>query len=173
MTHGRLPSHSLRSPSFDLLPLVRELSCRRVIVGQFECAWSELLWIIGSVSGTREKSITTIEVQAVEAGLQIAKEMGYTKVTVGADSMCTVDCINGRCSPTWRARKHVNAIKKLMAGMEEVQVQHIYRETNSCADYLASLCLREDPLLTFVSPYTLQLENLITQDAMGAMYLRM
>ncbi|KAF5207082.1 hypothetical protein FRX31_003331 [Thalictrum thalictroides] len=99
--------------------------------------------------------------------------MGYTKVAVGADSMCTVDCINGRCSPTWRARKHVNAIKKLMAGMEEVQVQHIYRETNSCANYLASLCLREDPLLTFVSPYTLQLENLITQDAMGAMYLRM
>ncbi|CAN0881248.1 Putative ribonuclease H protein At1g65750 [Linum grandiflorum] len=63
-------------------------------------------------------SITRAELRAVVTGLQIAWERGYRRVRVQLDS---------------------RAAFQLLLGDGELTHQHIYREGNRAADYLAAL----------------------------------
>ena len=60
-----------------------------------------------------------------------------------------------------------------MASLSQVQVAHVFREANRCADYLAKngCYMREDFVIFDVSPFN-ELDNLLVFDSNGLYYYR-
>ncbi|KAF5206827.1 hypothetical protein FRX31_003586 [Thalictrum thalictroides] len=83
--------------------------------------------------------------------------MGYKRI-VGVDSKQEIESIQGKLEPSWRARSHVNIAKNLMASFQTIQIKHIFRETNRCADFMAGKCNRNDVPSITICPYERQLD---------------
>ncbi|CAI0584405.1 unnamed protein product, partial [Linum tenue] len=71
-------------------------------------------------------------------GLQLAWNLGCRRVRVELDSSCTIQLLESRSTDTHHHTTVVARYQELMRQGWEVTTSHIYRETNKCADYLAS-----------------------------------
>lgn len=61
-----------------------------------------------------------------------------------SDSLTAVNFINGGCLDSHQCSPLVNAIQKLMADNDRINISHIFREANQVADCLASFGLSLD-----------------------------
>ncbi|KAF5182877.1 Ribonuclease h domain [Thalictrum thalictroides] len=82
-------------------------------------------------------TIGYVEIQAIQVGLQLCKDLGIKRIQVRSDSKEAVDCIIGTTQATWRSRQLTSKIKALQSSFEDIQIKHIFREMNSAADWLA------------------------------------
>ena len=82
------------------------------------------------------------EYRALIAGLEAAAPFGAQLVRVRADSKLVVEQVKG----TWKVKQpHLRPLleeaRKLLAGYEEVDVQHVPRADNAAADALVNAAL--------------------------------
>ena len=82
------------------------------------------------------------EYRALIAGLEAAAPFGAQLVRVRADSKLVVEQVKGR----WKVKQpHLRPLleeaRKLLAGYEEVDVQHVPRAENAAADALVNAAL--------------------------------
>ncbi|CAN0881249.1 Putative ribonuclease H protein At1g65750 [Linum grandiflorum] len=84
-------------------------------------------------------SITRAELRAVVTGLQIAWERGYRRVRVQLDSRAAFQLLLGDGELTHQHSSEVASFREMLDRDWLIKVEHIYREGNRAADYLAAL----------------------------------
>ncbi|CAI0460821.1 unnamed protein product [Linum tenue] len=83
-------------------------------------------------------SVTRAELRAVVEGLQLAWDLGFRWVKVQLDSKCALQILQCPHREDNRHSAVVARFQALIGRNWEVFVSHVYRESNKCADYLAS-----------------------------------
>ncbi|XLT87235.1 hypothetical protein HN873_008988 [Arachis hypogaea] len=84
-------------------------------------------------------TITMAEIWGMYVGVKLASELGIRKLVVESDSKCAIT-LTQKMSPEIHGNSSlIRSIKELLVKMEDVEVRHIYREANFCADALAKL----------------------------------
>ncbi|CAL1413666.1 unnamed protein product [Linum trigynum] len=83
-------------------------------------------------------TITRAELVGIEQGLKLAWDLGVRKVLVQSDSTTAIDLIEAASqhNPHYR---HIVEIRQWLSRDWQVKLEHIFREANHTADYLASL----------------------------------
>ncbi|CAL1375198.1 unnamed protein product [Linum trigynum] len=83
-------------------------------------------------------TVTRAELAGVVYGLHTAWRLGYRKVVAQVDSMVIIQLIKEarNCHPHFTL---INEVRGLLGRDWEVDLQHVFREGNVVADYLASL----------------------------------
>ncbi|KAL9224347.1 hypothetical protein vseg_000390 [Gypsophila vaccaria] len=113
------------------------------------------------------------EVMALVRGLALAKELDLPRLIIQSDSQIVVELMKG--NETMLSRPYVikNCKELIECHQWRVEMQHIYREANTCADWLANLAIDQDELLTCFENPPPCLSYLMHQDICGVAWPRM
>ncbi|CAN1836512.1 Putative ribonuclease H protein At1g65750, partial [Linum perenne] len=84
-------------------------------------------------------SITKAELRGAVSGLQLAWEQGYRKIQLQLDSQCAVQLLQGDDLEDHAHAATIIMARELLRRNWEVQILHVYRESNHVADYLANV----------------------------------
>ncbi|CAN1233376.1 Putative ribonuclease H protein At1g65750, partial [Linum perenne] len=84
-------------------------------------------------------SITRAELRGAVSGLQLAWERGYRKIQLQLDSQCAVQLLQGGDLEDHAHAATIIMARELLRRDWEVQILHVYRESNHVADYLANI----------------------------------
>ncbi|CAI0418689.1 unnamed protein product [Linum tenue] len=84
-------------------------------------------------------SITAAELKGAVEGLKIAWNRGYRKVHLKMDSTTAIEIIRNRENEDHRHGSIASQFRQLLNLEWEVKIDHVYREANFAADYLANL----------------------------------
>ncbi|CAI0385416.1 unnamed protein product [Linum tenue] len=111
-------------------------------------------------------TITQAELRGAVEGLQVVWDRGYRKVRVQLDSQCPVHLIGRTDTEEHHCAAILARFRELMSRPWEVEVEHVYREGNRCADFLASRghvvpfgfheVVSSDPMLSYWIMYDCQ-----------------
>ncbi|CAN1157810.1 Putative ribonuclease H protein At1g65750 [Linum perenne] len=84
-------------------------------------------------------SITRAELRGILIGLRLAWNAGYKKIIVQTDSQVAVQLLTDESSTNHHHGLEISQFKEFNARSWEIRIQHIYREGNRAADFLASI----------------------------------
>ncbi|GLT74663.1 hypothetical protein SLA2020_464490 [Shorea laevis] len=96
-------------------------------------------WIQGFSVTIGKVSILMAELWGCREGLKLCKELGVTHLIIEMDSQVAVNAICSGVDMDNHAAILVADIRKLLLGFTSSTVQHILREGNSAADFMASV----------------------------------
>ncbi|CAN1732274.1 Putative ribonuclease H protein At1g65750, partial [Linum perenne] len=83
-------------------------------------------------------TITRAKLRSVVEGLNLAWNSGYRRVAVQVDSLCAVQLLS---NPAESEHQHASIIAQFLQLKQRdwtIELQHIYREANFLADFLAN-----------------------------------
>lgn len=78
------------------------------------------------------------ELEAVKEGLTLCNRIKIRKLIIEGDSQIILNALRKRTTPNWRINSSLEEAIKKIDNIEEVIIQHIYREGNTEADKLAN-----------------------------------
>lgn len=78
------------------------------------------------------------ELEAVKEGLTLCNRINIRKLIIEGDSQIILNALRKRTTPNWRINSSLEEAIKKIDNIEEVIIQHIYREGNTEADKLAN-----------------------------------
>ncbi|CAN1127814.1 Putative ribonuclease H protein At1g65750 [Linum perenne] len=84
-------------------------------------------------------SITRAELRGAMLGLQLAWERGYHKIQLQLDSQCAVQLLQGEGLEDHAHAATIMTSTELFRRNWEVQIIHVYIESNHAADFLANV----------------------------------
>ncbi|CAN1813110.1 Putative ribonuclease H protein At1g65750 [Linum perenne] len=84
-------------------------------------------------------SITRAELRGAVSGLQLAWEQGYRKIQLQLDSQCAVQLLQREGLEDHAHAATIMTATELLRRNWEVQILHVYRESNHAADFLANV----------------------------------
>ncbi|CAN1125966.1 Putative ribonuclease H protein At1g65750 [Linum perenne] len=84
-------------------------------------------------------SITRAELRGAVSGLQLAWEQGYRKIQLQLDSQCAVQLLQREGLEDHAHAATIMTATELLRRNWEVQILHVYRESNHAADFLANI----------------------------------
>ncbi|KAK9190090.1 hypothetical protein WN943_018691 [Citrus x changshan-huyou] len=96
------------------------------------------VWQVGYSANLGVCSVTSAELWGLFHGLSIAWQYGFRRVYMEVDSMCVMKLISNLNPPI---NEHFTLIQEIQALLRRdwlTKVEHIYREANEAADFLAS-----------------------------------
>lgn len=88
------------------------------------------------------------EVKGLHQGLRICKEKGFTNIVIELDSLVLVQIIQGKVKSPWNIAYMIRSIFQLL-GFFNYSVQHIFREGNQAADFLANVGCKSEKYFLF------------------------
>lgn len=98
------------------------------------------LWLSGFSSSDGEGDELLAEIIAVQKRLSLAWDLGYKRVCCEIDALEVVKLLQNRSNIMLHAQvDHLMLIVELLDRDWQVDINHILREANSCADHLAKL----------------------------------
>ncbi|CAI0392378.1 unnamed protein product [Linum tenue] len=112
-------------------------------------------------------SITTAELRGAVQGLQVAWDEGYRRVQLQLDSQVAVKLLQEKDNRDHAQVGVMSRAQELLSKQWEVEVHHIYREGNKCADFLANLGHTFDIGFHRIPLDHSDLNNLILYDRQG------
>lgn len=114
------------------------------------------------------------ELRAAEAGTGIAISQKFQKVLVASDSLQTINILKGSTREPWQLRNMVQRIRNNCNSFEKCRLKHIFRESNSAANWLAKRSsLGSVGQVILMGPYEQEFLNIVRKDANGALYQRL
>ncbi|KAK9990739.1 hypothetical protein SO802_025724 [Lithocarpus litseifolius] len=129
---------------------------------------SDGVWIRGYSRSIGYTTSVMAELWALRDGLSLAIQLGIRNLVVELDAKVIVKMLNNADNSNKKFSPLLFDCRSLMARFTQVQVAHVFREANRCADYLAKngCCMREDFVIFDVSPSN-ELDNLLVFDRNG------
>ncbi|CAL1358444.1 unnamed protein product [Linum trigynum] len=112
-------------------------------------------------------SITTAELRGAVMGLQAAWDDGYRKVQLQLDSQVAVHLLQDKNYRDHAQAGVLSKAQELLSRQWDVDIIHIYREGNKCADFLANLGHTLDIELHCIPIDPSCLSHLILYDGQG------
>ncbi|CAN1149154.1 Putative ribonuclease H protein At1g65750 [Linum perenne] len=84
-------------------------------------------------------SITRAELRGAMTGLQIAWDRGFRRIIVQLDSRVAVQLLLGDGEDSHQHSSEIASFREMLDRDWMIKVEHIYREGNRAADYLAGI----------------------------------
>ncbi|RYR06283.1 hypothetical protein Ahy_B06g086042 [Arachis hypogaea] len=82
-------------------------------------------------------------------GVKLAFELGIKKLVVESDSKCAIT-LTQKMSPEIHGNSSlIRFIKEFLIKIEDVEVKHLYKKTNFCADALAKFGQEHEAKIKF------------------------
>ncbi|GLU14821.1 hypothetical protein SLE2022_313680 [Rubroshorea leprosula] len=129
-------------------------------------------WISGFIVNIGSASVLLAELWGLREGLRLCRALNLTHVVAEMDSMIAVRLINEGRDLENSTTNLLLDIRNLMAEFEVCTLQHILREGNSAADFLAALGHSSSPGTTILDSPPTGLYSILIGDSMGASFLR-
>jgi ribonuclease HI len=124
-------------------------------------------WLGGFAKGVGDCSAFVAELWGVYEGLRQVYKMGFRKVEVEVDSETVVQVIKSGCSKSPKGSSLIKRICQLLAKDWSVDITHIYREANKCADAMANLGCARDFVVEFFVSCPSHVSDLYNLDLLG------
>jgi ribonuclease HI len=128
---------------------------------------SEGEWIGGFAKCVGMCNAFVAELWGVLEGLRFVRRLGFSRVELNIDSQAVVQAIKSKCSHSLVGGSLLKQIWRLLEMDWEVEVSHIYREANKCADALANIGCSLDYETLYYDVCPAQLSDLVAADSMG------
>ena len=114
-----------------------------------------------------------IELWVLRDSLNLAIQLGIRCLEVEFDAKVIVEMLQNTNSTNIIVSPLLFDCKSLLARFTQVQVAHVYRKVNRCADILAKqdCCMRKDFVIFEVFP-SVELDRLLIFDVNGLYYYR-
>ncbi|KAJ8762621.1 hypothetical protein K2173_008060 [Erythroxylum novogranatense] len=125
-------------------------------------------WLDGFVQNIGVATSFVAELWAIKVGLLMAWEKGYRRVRLQVDSLTIVSMLKTGKSPRSLNSALFRDIYGLLRRDWQVEMQHIYREANQCADRLANIALGYPLGVHWLHTCPHELEYMILGDIIGA-----
>jgi ribonuclease HI len=124
-------------------------------------------WLGGFAKGVGLCSAFAAELWGVLEGLTQVYRMGFRKVELEIDSEAVVSVLKNGCSKSSSGCSLLKRIWHLLAKDWVVEISHIYREANHCADALANLGCSHDSHLRVFDSCPSFMKDLYNLDLLG------
>jgi ribonuclease HI len=124
-------------------------------------------WLGGFAKGVGLCSAFVAELWGVFEGLSLAYRLGFRNVELEVDSETVVCVIKTGCLKSNGGYSLLKRIKQLMAKDWRVEVSHIYREANKCADAMANIGCLQDFHFEFYDCCPVPVRDVYNLDMMG------
>ncbi|KAH9779858.1 putative ribonuclease H protein [Citrus sinensis] len=130
-------------------------------------------WLMGFTINLGMYSVVSAELWGLLHGLRVAWEYGFRRLQVGVDNKSAVHLLEMAHPSTNEDAILVKAIRELLARDWIIHMEHVYKEANSVADFLASYSLTTPiGLHVFISPPP-AIVGLLCNDAYGIAHSRL
>jgi ribonuclease HI len=96
-------------------------------------------WLGGFAKGIGLCSAFVAELWGVYEGLKLVYRLGFKNVELEVDSEAVVGVIKSGCTMSYGGSTLLKRIWKLLEKDWKVEISHVYREANNCADALANI----------------------------------
>ncbi|KAF7810470.1 ribonuclease H [Senna tora] len=96
-------------------------------------------WIKINFDGAVKTSEGKTEAWGAFEGIKLARDMGYKKIILESDSKCLINSIMFGSNNIMEVSSIIQEILLMLKDFDDVRLQHRWRESNSCADFLANL----------------------------------
>ncbi|CAI0458485.1 unnamed protein product [Linum tenue] len=83
-------------------------------------------------------SITRAELRGAVEGLQLAWNLGYRRIRLEVDSQCAIQLLRSQDNPDHQHAAIIHRFQEMLQRDWEVTLNHVYREGNKGADFLAN-----------------------------------
>ncbi|GAU10733.1 hypothetical protein TSUD_425170, partial [Trifolium subterraneum] len=134
---------------------------------------SEGEWLGGYAKFIGKGNAYIAELWGVMEGLELARRMKFQAVELHVDSFVVVQALTNDSIGSPCGSAIIQKIRKLLRLEWEVKVQHAYRETNKCADALASISCSMRAGSSYYNCCPAQLSSLLLADLMGITFTRL
>ncbi|XP_073051225.1 uncharacterized protein [Primulina eburnea] len=129
-------------------------------------------WISGFTHNIGWCSVEEAELWAVRKGLELAWNSGYKKIVLGLDSAKVLQWLKKEEVPCSSVLNLLSTCFNILNREWEVRINHIYREQNRAADYLASEAKKYQRGYRDIWTPPKGLEDIIQDDKTGRGYFR-
>nr|WMB96844.1 hypothetical protein [Solanum melongena]WMB97159.1 hypothetical protein [Solanum aethiopicum] len=119
-------------------------------------------------------TVVQAELVGVLEGLKLARNLGFQKLLIEVDANLVVTLLHSLSD--FLDHAYANLIvecKRLMAGFQQVELRHIWREGNKCADRLAAMAQVSSAGVSFLASPPTELAPLLAADSRGIEFLRL
>ncbi|KAH9666870.1 reverse transcriptase domain-containing protein [Citrus sinensis] len=117
-------------------------------------------------------SVLKAELWGVLHGLRMAWDLGYRRIQVGVDNCSVVQIIRENNAHVNEISNIIEMIRELMRRDWRIQIDHIYREANSAADFLSTHALSLLVGVHFLHSAPLGLRSILYLDMYGVAHSR-
>ncbi|XP_030936688.1 uncharacterized protein LOC115961941 [Quercus lobata] len=105
-----------------------------------------------------------VEAKAFEAGLQLARDMGYQDIILEGDSLVLVRTLCGLSSPPSTVDSLIVGMQLLCSDFLTVYVSHVRRQGNKPAHILAKYALSINESVVWIEKIPCCIEQALIQD---------
>ncbi|MED6171274.1 hypothetical protein PIB30_117389 [Stylosanthes scabra] len=124
-------------------------------------------WVAGFTAKLGNCQVFQAELWGMRHGLQMAWDLGVRRIIVETDSAEALDKLNSMELTSQSFNSLVREIHSLKNRPWEILFQHIKREGNQCANWLAKNSLRKNYGFNFIDNPHVELQKLICNDCQG------
>ncbi|XP_038687586.1 uncharacterized protein LOC119986972 [Tripterygium wilfordii] len=124
-------------------------------------------WLIGFSINIGICSAVEAELWAVFEGLSLAWQNGFRKVFLETDSLVVASWLQDGCVPNIPISNLIYKCCDLLKKDWEVNICHVLREGNRCADLLANLALKHDRGVLVLHQPPVDIIEMLREDVIG------
>ena len=112
------------------------------------------------------------EATALQKGLLLAIQQGVTSLHIEGDNLLVINAVLGKCSVPWQIDHLVRDIRAILGSFSSWTLQHIYREANQEADWVANVGHLIDSSFVIDSCSNSALQSILVNDILGPPLVR-
>ncbi|XP_042486657.1 uncharacterized protein LOC122066892 [Macadamia integrifolia] len=118
------------------------------------------------------RSVLYMELMAMLKGVDLCKKLNLLRISVRSDSNVAVDIINGQVEGPWEIQTLKSKILHLLKEFERKEIIHVWRESNSPADFMATYDTGDGEANIRPEDFPQDLQSLVDLDASRTVYFR-
>ncbi|KAL9437497.1 hypothetical protein AB3S75_023376 [Citrus x aurantiifolia] len=130
-------------------------------------------WIKGFIVNLGTCSVLSAELWGLLHGLKMAWENGFRRVQVGVDNKSVVQLLKMDSVSDTENAALIKTIRELLERDWSVHLEHVYREANYAADFLASYSLNSPIGLHVLNSPPTEIVGILCKDAYGIAHPRL
>ncbi|KAL9460437.1 hypothetical protein AB3S75_003611 [Citrus x aurantiifolia] len=100
-------------------------------------------WAAGFCANIGISSVTNAKLWGLFYGIDLAWKLGVRNLLVEVDSKCIIDLLANTSNSPNSSLAVIQSIRRLLNRDRHVCINHIYREANFAADFLANFAMRQ------------------------------
>jgi ribonuclease HI len=131
------------------------------------------MWLVGFAKALGDTTAYMAELWGIYEGLKLAKHRGTTRIEVRTDSQVIARSLKERRKGSRMGCTLMQKIRRLLDGNWEVNILHVFREANICADMLANMGCDETNGIEFFNNPPARVLQLVEDDIRGVSFPRL
>ena len=116
--------------------------------------------------------ILVVDGHALRDGLQATVAAGYKRLDIEGDNLILIEAIQGKSTIPWQIKFIIHDIHTMLSQIDQVQVNHIFREANMAADWLSKYSHSITGTILGVDCGNIALRNVVHDDMLGRTLVR-